>query len=82
MLDFVYTVWGYLWRIFRGALYILDGLTKNKSDIQPDTLVPLAGKNKLYFAFRELGRVVRTMFLLEYISDDALLQVILAAQNK
>jgi TnpA family transposase len=29
-------------------------------------------KNKLYFAFRELGRVVRTMFLLEYISDDAL----------
>ena len=64
------------------TVYILDGLTKNKSDIQPDTLVPLAGKNKLYFAFRELGRVVRTMFLLEYISDDALLQVILAAQNK
>src|SRR5690606_4443117 len=26
-------------------------------------------KNKLYFAFRELGRVVRTMFLLEYITD-------------
>ena len=26
-------------------------------------------KNKLYFALRELGRVVRTMFLLEYITD-------------
>jgi TnpA family transposase len=39
-------------------------------------------KNKLYFAFRELGRVVRTMFLLEYISDDTLRQVIHAAQNK
>lgn len=39
-------------------------------------------KNKLYFAFRELGRVVRTIFLLEYISDDALRQVIRAVQNK
>ncbi len=29
-----------------------------------------------------LGRVVRTIFLLEYISDDALRQVIQAAQNK
>jgi TnpA family transposase len=26
-------------------------------------------KNRLYFAFRELGRVVRTLFLLQYISD-------------
>ncbi|MBH8605906.1 Tn3 family transposase, partial [Thermoactinomyces sp. CICC 10522] len=26
-------------------------------------------KNRLYKAFRELGRVVRTVFLLEYISD-------------
>ncbi|ELQ9311983.1 Tn3 family transposase [Serratia marcescens] len=29
-----------------------------------------------------MGRVVRTIFLLEYISDDALRQVIQAAQNK
>ncbi|MDP2427584.1 MAG: Tn3 family transposase, partial [Methylobacter sp.] len=44
--------------------------------IQPSTLLRKLGtasrKNKLYFAFRELGRVVRTLFLLEYISDDAL----------
>ncbi len=26
-------------------------------------------KNKLYFAFRELGRAVRTIFLLQYISS-------------
>lgn len=54
--------------------------------ISPSTILRKLGtasrKNKLYFAFRELGRVVRTMFLLEYISDDALRQVIQAAQNK
>ena len=54
--------------------------------IQPSTILCKLGtaswKNKLYFAFRELGRVVRTIFLLEYISDDALRKVIRAAQNK
>ena len=39
-------------------------------------------KNKLYYAFRELGRVVRTCFLLEYIGDHELRQTIHAAQNK
>jgi TnpA family transposase len=39
-------------------------------------------KNKLYFAFRELGRVVRTIFLLQYISDLELRQMIQAATNK
>ena len=33
-------------------------------------------KNKLYFALRELGYVVRTMFLLRYISEAALRQAI------
>jgi len=36
----------------------------------------------LYFAFRELGRVIRTTFLLEYIDDEALRRIIQAAQNK
>jgi TnpA family transposase len=36
-------------------------------------------KNKLYFAFRELGKVIRTLFLLEYIGDDELRRVIQAA---
>lgn len=39
-------------------------------------------KNKLYFAFRELGRVIRTLFLLDYISDIELRQSIHAATNK
>jgi len=39
-------------------------------------------KNKLYFAFRDLGCVIRTLFLLEYIGDADLRSVIQAAQNK
>ena len=39
-------------------------------------------KNRLYYAFRELGRVVRTGFLLEYIGDSEPRQTIHAAQNK
>jgi TnpA family transposase len=36
----------------------------------------------LYLAFRELGRVVRTGFLLRYLSDADLRQTIQAATNK
>ena len=54
--------------------------------VSPSTILRKLGtasrKNKLYFAFRELGRVVRTIFLLEYISNDELRQIIQAAQNK
>jgi TnpA family transposase len=39
-------------------------------------------KNKLYFAFRELGRVVRTKFLLSYLGDIELRRTIQAATNK
>jgi TnpA family transposase len=39
-------------------------------------------KNKLYFAFRELGRVIRTQFLLRYIDDIELRSVIQAATCK
>jgi TnpA family transposase len=38
-------------------------------------------KNHLYQAFRELGRVVRTVFLLEYISDTGLRRKITAYTN-
>ena len=38
-------------------------------------------KNRLYQAFRELGRVVRTIFLLEYISDRGLRREITACTN-
>ncbi len=39
-------------------------------------------KNKLYLAFRELGRAIRTMFLLRYIADSELRKMIHAATNK
>ena len=39
-------------------------------------------KNRLYKAFQELGRVIRTVFLLQYISDSQLRQQIIAATNK
>src|SRR5207248_7435396 len=48
--------------------------------IMPSTilrrLATYSRKSKLYFAFRELGRVVRTTFLLQYVSDLELRQVI------
>lgn len=54
--------------------------------IIPSTLLRRLGsksrKNKLYFAFRELGRVIRTSFLLRYINDPELRSTIHAATNK
>ena len=54
--------------------------------VSPSTILRKLGsasrKNKLYYAFRELGRVVRTSFLLEYICNSELRQIIQAAQNK
>ncbi|MCH7313121.1 Tn3 family transposase [Acinetobacter sp. ANC 3882] len=54
--------------------------------ITPSTILKRLGtssrKNKLYFAFRELGRVVRTEFLLKYIGDADLRKTISAATNK
>lgn len=54
--------------------------------ITPSTILRRLGtysrKNKLYFAFRELGRVVRTVFLLEYIGDVELRKTIQSATNK
>ena len=54
--------------------------------IKPSTvlrrLATYSRKNKLYFAFRELGYVVRTMFLLEYLSDVELRRLIQSATNK
>ena len=39
-------------------------------------------KNRLYQAFSELGRVIRTGFLLRYMSDQDLRSTIQAATNK
>ena len=54
--------------------------------ISPSTILRRLGthsrKNKLYFAFRELGKVIRTIFLLKYIQDPELRRTISAATNK
>lgn len=53
--------------------------------LMPSTILRKLGsysrKNRLYQAFRELGQVVRTVFLLQYISDGGLRQQITACTN-
>jgi TnpA family transposase len=39
-------------------------------------------KNKLYQAFQELGRAIRTIFLMEYLSNLKLREIITATTNK
>ena len=52
----------------------------------PSTILRRLGsestKNRLYFALRELGRVIRTLFLLKYLNDPELRRTIHAATNK
>lgn len=54
--------------------------------ILPSTLLRKLGnysrKNRLYLAYRELGRVIRTKFLLKYISDKKFREEINANTNK
>lgn len=54
--------------------------------VLPSTLLRKLGnysrRNRLYLAYRELGRVVRTIFLLKYISDKELRAEIHANTNK
>ena len=45
-------------------------------------LATYSRKNRLYFAFRELGRAIRTDFLLRFLSSVELRRVIQAATNK
>ncbi len=66
----------------------LKSLLKEKS-IEVDKNYPnkrklnnYSHKNKLYQTFRELGRVIRTIFLLKYISDIELRQQITSSTNK
>ena len=61
-------------------------LSIKKGKITPSTILrrlnSQSRKNKLYFAFRELGRAVRTIFLMDYVHDVELRKVIFAATNK
>ena len=66
--------------LFRVVMSIQAG--KISSDILLRKLGNYSRKNRLYRAFRELGRVVRTVFLLKFISNAELRQQITAATNK
>lgn len=63
------------------------GVSIKAGRIFPSTILKRLGsagrkRNKLYHAFRELGRAVRTAFLLRYIADPELRVTISAARGK
>jgi TnpA family transposase len=76
------------WKIIRTHLkdMLRVALSIKAGKITASTILRKLGtcsrKNKLYFAFRELGRVVRTVFLLRYLADPELRRTIQAATNK
>lgn len=66
--------------MYRIAISIKTGHITASTILQ--RLGTFSRKNKVYFAFRELGRAVKTIFLLRYISDLGLRQSIHAETNK
>ena len=66
--------------MLRVAISIQKGRIKASTVLR--RLCSKSRKNKLYFAFRELGRAERTIFLLKYINDPELRQMIQAATCK
>ena len=65
--------------MLRGAISISQGKIGSSTILRK--LGTYSRKNKLYSAFCELGRVVRTMFLLHLIRDEELRRTINAATN-
>jgi TnpA family transposase len=65
--------------MLRVALSISQGTIRSSTILRK--LGTYSRKNKLYVAFCELGRVVRTIFLLRYLSDAELRRTITAATN-
>lgn len=61
-------------------------LSIRQGHLMPSTILRKLGnysrQNSLYKAFRELGRVIRTMFLLKFTSDETLRRKITATTNK
>jgi TnpA family transposase len=76
------------WRLIEQFLPDLFrvGLSIKAGKLTPSVILRRLGtysrKNRLYFAMRELGRAVRTGFLLQYLSDHNLRRTILRAMNK
>ncbi len=76
------------WELVRTMLpdMLRVALSIRAGKIMPSTilrrLATYGRRNKLYFAFRELGRVVRTIFLLQYVQSVEMRHVIQAVTNK
>ena len=66
--------------MLRVAISIYNGKIRASTILRK--LCSKSRKNKLYFAFRELGRVERTIFLLNYINDPEMRRMIQAATCK
>lgn len=66
--------------MLRVAMSVQTGKVKASTILRK--LCSKSRKNKLYYAFRELGRVIRTIFLLGYIDDVDMRQTIQAATCK
>jgi TnpA family transposase len=75
--DLIETHWADLMQV---ALSIRAG--KMSSSLLLRKLNNYSRKNRLYRAFQELGRAIRTQFLLEYISNVELRETITATTNK
>ena len=65
--------------MLRVALSISQGKIRSSTILRK--LGTESRKNRLYVAFRELGRVVRTLFLLHFVDDEELRRTILSATN-
>jgi len=76
--------WNLIERHWQDMMQVVLSIQAGK--ILPSMLLRKLGshnrKNKLYRAFRELGRVVRTLFLLRYISEAELRRTIRAETTK
>ncbi len=76
--------WALIERHYPDMLRVAISIKAGK--MTPSTILRRLGsestKNKLYFAFRELGRVIRTQFLLKYLSEPEMRRIIHAATNK
>ena len=76
--------WGIIKTHYNDMLRIVISIKECQTDIRSmmSKICTKSKKNKLYYAFRELGRAIRTCYLLDYIIDYDLRKFINAATCK